>query len=512
MPTSNWETCDKSPSIISSPVHPFAAFGKKAILLVLILTSFALGLRVYRLAGQSFWIDEVYSVFTAQAPFEQIYNYSTKLSNSLPTYFLLLKLILPDGNTDIEYNARLLSALAGALSVPVFIGLVYCWRRDTGAALLAGLLLAVNPLHIWYSQEARPYSLMLFFGLLAMLFLELCLFSNRSEWLTLYLFSAMAAIALHRCAMIFAGLCIAWHALHFSRQGMPLGQVIKQLRIHLPIMIGALLLMLVKITPPPEGYRQAGSILQFGYTLMTFLGGYSFGPSLTEIQNHGPLAATARNWLQFVLLFAVLISIAVAYKLNWRKLISTKETALLIAGIGIVAAYTMVSGFLYNIRYVLPSLFGFLALIAAFAVSLPERRRLVQVITVAVLAIALCADAQWFYSPQYRKPDTRAVANWLVDNKDRVKTWKLVPSYLDAPMQWYLYGHHGDVLKQDLSAISTNSFPPIPDVLILTRRDQLDQPDKLVNAYRLAVGQIQTNYALAGFELYISNPPFSARH
>src|SRR5580693_6829354 len=158
MPTSNWETCDQSPSIISSPVHPFAAFGRKAILLVLILTFLALSLRVYRLAGQSFWIDEVYSVFTAQSPFEQIYNNSTKLSNSLPTYFLLLKLVLPDGNTDIEYNARLLSALAGALSVPVFIGLVYCWRRHTGVALLAGLLLAVNPLHIWYSQEARPYS------------------------------------------------------------------------------------------------------------------------------------------------------------------------------------------------------------------------------------------------------------------------------------------------------------------------------------------------------------------
>ena len=160
---------------------------------------------------------------------------------------------------------------------------------------------------------------------------------------------------------------------------------------------------------------------------MTFLGGYSFGPSLTEIQNHGPLAAVARNWLQVAALLAVLASIVVAYKLNWRKLLPTKETALLMAGIGIVAAYSMVSGFLYNVRYVLPSLFGFLALIAALVVSLPDRRRLVQLITVAVLAIALWADAQWFYSPRYRKPDARAVAKWLVDNKDRVKPRKCFP-------------------------------------------------------------------------------------
>ena len=234
-------------------------------------------------------MDEVYSVITARVPLEQVYNYSTKFSNALPTYFLLLKAVLPDSNTDIEYDARFLSALAGALSVPVFIGLVYCWRRHTGAALLAGLLLAINPLHIWYSQEARPYALMLFFGLLAMLFLELGLFSRRSEWLTLYAFSALAAIALHRCALIFAGLCIVWHAQHLFRQGKPVVQTIKQLLVHLPMAVGALFLIFVKLNPPPEGYRRAGSALQFGYTFMTFLGGYS-------LDLRWPKSKTSAHW------------------------------------------------------------------------------------------------------------------------------------------------------------------------------------------------------------------------
>ena len=171
----------------------------------------------------------------------------------------------------------------------------------------------------------------------------------------------------------------------------------------------------------------------------------------------------------------------------------------------------MVSHFLYNVRYVLPSLFGFLALIAALVVSLPDRRRLVQLITVTVLAIALWADAQWFYSPHYRKPDARAVAKWLVDNKDRVKTWEVFPTYLAVPLQVYL---HEDVLKNEMTSIdtNTNSFPPVPDVLILTRRDQLHQPDKLISSYRLAVGRVQTNCLFAGYELYISDPPYSAKH
>jgi predicted membrane-bound mannosyltransferase len=496
-----------------TPSHPFALFGRRAALLVLVLTFLALGLRLYRLSNQSFWVDEVYTVFTAQVPFVQVDSYSTKVSNSLPTYFWILGLILPEGHSDIEWVARLPSALAGALSVPVFIGVVYCWRRHTGAALLAGLLLAVNPLHIWYSQEARAYALMLFFGLLAILFLELALFSGQSDWLTFYLFSALIAVALHYSALVFPGLCIVWHVLHLFRQGIPVVRVIKQLLVHLPMIgIGVLMLMFIKLNPPAEGYRPAGSVFQFGYTFMTFLGGYSFGPSLTEIQNSGPLPAVARSWLQVVVLLVVLAPIVLACKLNWRKLVSTRETALLAAGIGIVTACSMVSGFAYNVRYVLPSLFGFLALIAAFAISLPDRPRLVRLITVAVLAVAIWADAQWFYSPRYRKPDARAVAKWLVDNKDHVKSWTVLPAYLKLPLYWYLFELHQDVLKQALTPTGarTTSFPPVPDVLILERRDQLDQPDKMISSYRLAAGKVQTNRSFAGFELYLSDPPYSA--
>jgi hypothetical protein len=56
----------------------------------------------------------------------------------------------------------------------------------------------------------------------------------------------------------------------------------------------------------------------------------------------------------------------------------------------------------------------------------------------------------------------------------------------------------------------TTSFPPVPDVLIFERRDQLDQPDKMISSYRLAAGKVQTNRSFAGFELYLSDPPYGA--
>jgi hypothetical protein len=193
--------------------------------------------------------------------------------------------------------------------------------------------------------------------------------------------------------------------------------------------------------------------------------------------------------------------------LSWRQLISSKEATLLTTGLGIVIAYSMISGFAFNIRYVLPSLFGFLALLATSISILPDRPRFARLITIAVLGIALWANAQWFYNVRYRKPDARAVAQWLVANRTEVKSWTVFPNYLYPPLYWYLSAFPQDVLQQIPTNLVATSFPPAPDVLIIQRRDQIDQPDQLINSYQLTAGNIQTNYSFPGFELYRSDPP-----
>src|SRR5689334_12511609 len=106
---------------ISLPSDPpsFSCLPAWAILLVAILTLLGMGLRFYRLADQSLWNDEVASIVTAMQPLGQVYTYSMKMNNSLPTYFLLLHPLLPDDGGNLEFRARFLSALAGGLSVPL---------------------------------------------------------------------------------------------------------------------------------------------------------------------------------------------------------------------------------------------------------------------------------------------------------------------------------------------------------------------------------------------------------
>ncbi len=467
--------------------------------LVILLTLVALALRFYRLSNQSMWTDEVSSVETSRKPLSQMTQESGSENVYLPGYFLLLGAVLGDADQGVEIRARGLSALAGGLSVPLFIGVVYCWRRRWPAALLAGLLLAINPLHLWYSQEVRAYATMLFFGLLTLLVYELARASRKPWWWGIYFVCALTAIALHKMAVIFPVTCALWHGLNVWREK---GRF-RDLTVHvvtLGVVCGALLLR--SYPPPPESGRSR-SVLELGYTFMTFVGGYSFGPSITDIQSHGAMGAVSRNLVQVGILCGVLALVAVAYGLEFRSLVRGKETSLVVLNLGFVSITTLIFSFPYNIRYTLPALLGFLALAAVLSRRV-NPRGMGGLAFGAVLLLGLWADAQWFYSPAYRKADARAVAQWLVANQPSVKSWTVLPDYLSLSVEWYLRAHPQVLAgKRPPTQAHTTSFPPVPDALIIGRRHHVTEPDKIVAAYYASAGAVRPIPAIAGFELYV---------
>jgi hypothetical protein len=471
-----------------------------AIALILLLTLAGFSLRFYRLSNQSLWTDEVSSITTAQVPLSQITEHSAAVNNCLPTYFLLLRAVLGDSNQNIEFRARWLSALAGALSVPLLIGVVYLWRRRWAAALVAGLLLAVNPLHIWYSQEVRAYALMLFFGLLALLACELARLSRKPWWWMVYFLASLVAVALHKTGLVFPAACVLWQGWGVLRGKRPL----RELAIPAATLVVALGTLLLKSYPPPPEYGRPSSVLEIGYTFMTFVGGYSFGPSLADIQSHGAWEAVFGNLVQVGVLCGVLALVALAYLLHFGSLIRGKETTLLLLNVGFVGLAALISAFPYNVRYTLPALLAFVALVAAL-VTCARRPAVARLSVLSVLLVGLWADAQWFYSPAYRKGDSRAVAQWLVDNQAHVKSWTVLPDYLSMSIEWYLQDHP-EVLsgRQPPSRPQTTAFPPVPDVLIIGRRHHIREPDRLIAEYQARAGEVLTIRSFAGFELYYS--------
>ena len=117
------------------------------------------GLRAYRLGKWGFWRDEMFTVGDQEDGF----NY-TPLRQSTSQY--LVRRIVRSRGID-EFSARLVPALVGALTVPLlypFLTRIFSPR----VALLASTLLALSPWHLYWSQNARFYTLLLLFYSLAL--------------------------------------------------------------------------------------------------------------------------------------------------------------------------------------------------------------------------------------------------------------------------------------------------------------------------------------------------------
>ncbi len=151
------------------------------IILVFILL-LATGLRFYRLDAQSFWNDEGNSARLSERPIPAIIE-GTASDIHPPLYYLILR-GWRDLVGDSEFGLRSFSAFAGVLTVAVTVAIgknfgTQIDTDDTGkkknlrspvfirVPLLAGLLTAVSPPLIYYSQEARMYALLALWAVLS---------------------------------------------------------------------------------------------------------------------------------------------------------------------------------------------------------------------------------------------------------------------------------------------------------------------------------------------------------
>ncbi len=128
----------------------------------------AAALRLSTLDEQSFWYDEAFTpVHVLHGGLGATLRAVSRHENTPPLWYLLAwvdERLFGDGALAL----RLPSALAGILTVPV----VWAIGRRLGgfrAALIAAAIVAVNPLFVWYSQEARAYGLFVLLSAVAML-------------------------------------------------------------------------------------------------------------------------------------------------------------------------------------------------------------------------------------------------------------------------------------------------------------------------------------------------------
>lgn len=121
------------------------------------ITALALGVRLFRLDARSLWLDEILTSQPAHlgTPGDVI-AWSAAAIDQMPVFYLGTWFLGHWGDNPVLL--RLPAVVEGTLIVPA----VYLVARrlfGTTVGLIAALLAALMPFMVWYSQEARNYSL-----------------------------------------------------------------------------------------------------------------------------------------------------------------------------------------------------------------------------------------------------------------------------------------------------------------------------------------------------------------
>lgn len=121
--------------------------------------------RLYRLGDESLWLDEIYSVLDAtMRPLRELVLLPL-VKLHLPLYYLVLRYWIELFGTS-EAMVRTPSALFGIAAVgAIYLVGTRLYDRPVGVASAA--LLAFSKFHVYYSQEARMYSLLVLLSLLS---------------------------------------------------------------------------------------------------------------------------------------------------------------------------------------------------------------------------------------------------------------------------------------------------------------------------------------------------------
>ena len=330
-------------------------------------------LRVVGLDFQSLWRDEVDAIRFATRALDQVLGMFLEPGQNGPLYYLLLRPWLHIAG-ESEYALRFFSVLFGTLSV----ALVYRLSRRLFSslpflALLAALLTATSPYLVWYSQEGKMYSLVLALVLISMdRYLAALDRGGWHRWL-LYVICTGVAVYAHLIAALMIPVQIMafflvgaetrrtrWKAWLVST-GLLVVPYLPLLRWQLPLIF----------SPAETGYQFA----PLHDMLVSLLTNYSLGV------NSGNL--------RLALFFFLVLLFAAAWL--WRNQRNR------VASLGILGCWLLVPVLafflltlvrpMYTARYLIFVLPAYLILLAAGAVAIGARSRLLAAVLLAALLV-----------------------------------------------------------------------------------------------------------------------------
>src|SRR5262249_8334985 len=309
---------------------------------------------------------------------------------------------------------RLPSVIFGVATIPVAFIIA---RRlfDFPTAVYTALLLAISPLHVYYSQEARMYALLLLLIGVAIAFFARVLEGSRAAPWGGYAAACVLAFYTHIGAFFVPlGLGIFYLVHRDSNRDLRACAV-----AHCAVILLCLPWVLVAIPMLADVQRQALgyvslSLFALPYTLFTFCLGYFVGPSvpdwhrslsLWQLVPDAPAVALA------VLTFGCLFMLGL-WKI--RDDADRRNLFALLLGCTVLGPYVMARLLFakYNVRYAIDALPVVLVLVA-FGLT----RLTVRAVRLSALAIVLLLSGyalhNWYFNAYYGKERVRDAVEFV---------------------------------------------------------------------------------------------------
>lgn len=178
-----------------------------SILYLLLIVALGALLRIFLLGSKDLSNDEAFTWIWINQSHAALWGAAGQLETNPPLFFSIEKMALHLFGYS-EEGLRAVSVVAGVLTLPV-VFLLGRLIGGTTTGLFAALLLALAPLHVAYSQEARGYSLLMLAGTTSIWGMLLFLKSHggiyaaasppnfRHRWLGLAAYAGATSIALY---------------------------------------------------------------------------------------------------------------------------------------------------------------------------------------------------------------------------------------------------------------------------------------------------------------------------
>ncbi len=422
------------------------------------LTALAAALRFATLGVQSYHHDEI---VTASRILRDGFWHAMDavgFSESAPPLYYATAWFWTQLTGTGEVGLRSVSALAGVATVPVAYLLgAELGNRRTG--IVAAALVAVNPMLVWYSQEARGYALFVLLTAVALLYFVRALDHGRRRDSIGWGIASALALATH----YFAAFPIAAMALWLlRRRGRESGGAFPGLWI-----VGAAGLLLAPLLVHQASFAHAEWISNFSLGHRLWETGLTFALGET-----GDIIAQPEHPLSMLVPgLAAVAGLALVFVRGARSDRRAARIPLAIAAVTIVVPLAI--GLLDSskdyvlARNLLPALVPLLVVVAV-GFTLPNARRRGAALAAVLIAYSLGFSVWASLSPALQRPDWEPVATALGDPTEprAMVTWTLG----EASLRYYLSTGSFQVRPSDgfkwwvgeVDFISDGPAPPPP--------------------------------------------------